>query len=86
MSTTRCKHGNVTSDTMGSYVCTECDPASRIEELEAEVERLRSLVKLAEFNDRWRDDYHCPWCGVMQTRAPMHAADCPAFTPGGEVR
>lgn len=30
MSTTRCEHGNVISDTMGSYVCAECDPAAEI--------------------------------------------------------
>lgn len=56
MSTTRCKHGNVIGDTMGSYACTECDPASRIEELEAEVERL--TAELARKDASWTEMFN----------------------------
>lgn len=41
MSTTRCRHGNITSDTMGEYSCSECDPV-------AELERLRAELNLAQ--------------------------------------
>lgn len=47
MSTTRCEHGQVISDTMGTYRCAECDPTGRIEELKSHVETLREALKLA---------------------------------------
>lgn len=55
--------------------------------LVAEVRRLRGLVKRAEFG--CVDDYgrFCPWCDDGGDHEPeRHAANCPAFTPSGDVR
>lgn len=57
---------------------------------EAEVRRLRELIKKAEM----ADDDNCPWCLAWRkhqgkTSADMnepHEPNCPAFTPDGDVR
>lgn len=46
--------------------------------INADNERLRGLVKQAEYGD---DGYICPWC-----KAGKHTPTCPAFTPDGDVR
>ncbi len=68
---------------------------SVVPELIAEVERLRELVKDAECAG-WRGPVvtpgACPWC-VGEFRifggngsTVLHAVDCPAFGPEGEVK
>ena len=57
----------------------------------AEVERLRGLIKAAELTSRPCPvrgvAFGCPWCGLRCGRDRMiHASDCPAFTPEGEVK
>ena len=57
-------------------------------ELAAEVERLRGLIKKAEFVDGDLGAY-CPHCiGVNNSAYSVsgHRDDCPAFTPEGEVK
>lgn len=44
--------------------------------------RLRALIKAALEDVDW-----CPWCKADQgVDATLHADDCPAFTPEGEVK
>lgn len=64
----------------GLMVMTEDVP-----KLAAEVRRLRGLVKRAEHASY--DSAHgglCPWCPTKGD--DEHDADCPAFTPTGEVK
>jgi hypothetical protein len=49
----------------------------------AEVRRLRGLIKRVEEVDNDFGTMFCPWCVGC---AKDHAADCPAFTPDGDVR
>lgn len=52
----------------------------------AEVDRLRALVKEAEFKaegGHW-DEAVCPWCDANSFR--KHTPQCPAFTENGDVR
>lgn len=61
------------------------------DEWRAEVARLRALIKAAEWADDYRDLSACPWCQASRETGGVkpnstHAADCPAFTPEGEVR
>lgn len=46
-----------------------------------EIDRLRALIKEAETAARMASA--CPWCDA--TIGDPHAADCPAFTPNGDV-
>ena len=64
-----------------------------VPELVAEVRRLRKLVADAETVGckcgAYPEPSGCPWCPGEQrhgSEAIDHAADCPAFTPGGRVR
>ena len=56
-------------------------------QLRAEVERLRSVVKSAEWSCGY-DGMDCPWCnGTCDVAgAPRHNDDCPTFTHEGAVR
>lgn len=70
----------------------------RIEEFEADNARLRALIKQAEWKAEWSEEGgECPWCEALQRqlrygngrpveKTGKHAADCPAFTPEGEVK
>lgn len=48
----------------------------------AEIRRLRGLVKEAE----WSNGIECFHCNAWVPDSPKHDADCPAFTPDGEVK
>lgn len=66
------------------------DVAIRLEtmrrEEQADVARLRALIKMREWSAGF-DAMDCPWCGgTSDTPHTGHRPDCPAFTPGGEVR
>lgn len=56
-------------------------------ELAAEVDRLRAIIKRAEFCNHEETasgrGAFCPWCGKDDSG---HADDCPAFWPNGMVR
>lgn len=56
-----------------------------LSELIAEIERLRGLIKNAEYTDTGYSAgvYTCNWCFEEH---PKHAENCPAFTPDGEVK
>ncbi len=83
---------NVKCATHQKYECKRCipdeGPVAKARRLEADNERLRSLVKAAE----WSDGYICHHCaGKTSNCHPKsengrHTPDCPAFTPEGEVR
>lgn len=62
--------------------------AGSVRKLVADNERLRGLVKEAEDmgSDASIADFACPWCGQGRFGKPRHLADCPAFTPEGDVR
>lgn len=51
-----------------------------------EVRRLRGLIKSKEWANHEETasgaGAFCPWCNEEY----LHAGDCPAFTPSGEVR
>lgn len=54
-----------------------------IEEAQADNERLRALIKAAEWKAEWCEaGGACPWCDAINT----HAATCPAFATEGRVR
>ena len=56
-----------------------------LRQLKADNARLRALVKEAE----WSDGCICHHCGTNTYRDEqpgIHDADCPAFTPEGEVK
>lgn len=74
-------------------------PAQQKWALEDDNARLRALIKAKEWGATPEDpqDCECPWCGNIKTLlryangkpvfgTGSHAADCPAFTPEGEVR
>lgn len=66
--------------------CQDAEWAScLVSELIAEVERLRGLIKNAEYTDvgYWASFDACNWCSH---ESPGHDIDCPAFTPEGEVK
>ncbi len=54
-----------------------------------EVLRLRALVRGAESAGDSSGMPACPWCNACRSigeYSRSHAADCPAFTPDGEVQ
>lgn len=66
-----------------------------VPELIAEVERLRGIVAMSEYCGKRGpriEPAACPWCvgefrfSDGKSSAVMHANDCPAFTPEGEVK
>ncbi len=59
----------------------------RAEAAEAEVTRLRGLVKDAEWTGKpgYGDHVWCPWCSRDDDKKP-HRDGCPAFTPSGCVK
>ena len=66
----------------------DTDRPGPVVELIAEVRRLRGLVKEVEKSAGWHycDCYGCPWCEAEAGFPSFaHEADCPAFTPEGEV-
>lgn len=56
----------------------------------AEIDRLRDLIKEAEWSDYAEvlggDEGVCPWCGAFKCDGDRHVDDCAAFTPEGCVR
>ena len=61
----------------------------RLELLVADNERLRALIKAAEWGDQCGrlGDPSCPWCGVeLGGRHEGMGSECPAFAVTGEVR
>lgn len=57
--------------------------------LEADNERLRKLMKDAEFPAAGNGNHMCPYCNAYfyeMLPGALHAVDCPAFTPEGIVR
>lgn len=70
--------------------CIWCEPGSTAmlpeDRVFADNERLRALIKAAEWADQQRGDPWCPWCKANGVTDKKHRADCPTFTPEGEVR
>ena len=68
------------------------DVSSEVPALLAEIERLRGLIKAAEWSGYHEtprgDEGVCPWCDVEFYTRPEgeHAIACPAFTESGDVR
>jgi len=59
----------------------------------AELERLRALIKTAEYANESHGEATCPWCGEVarghrwtKLDDPAHRDQCEAFTPAGEVK
>lgn len=70
-----------------------------IDFLLAEIQRLRGLIKKAEWESYAEcmdgDEGVCPWCHVLRAqgvvsethdRTDSHYPNCPAFTESGEVK
>jgi hypothetical protein len=60
--------------------------ARDVPEVRAELERLRAIIKTAEWADGTHDVDGCPWCAGSRDDGSVHTPRCPAFTPEGEVR
>ncbi len=60
------------------------------DQVDADNARMRALVKDAEWSGATgrEGDPACPWCSAepKPIEDGLHAADCPAFTPSGEVK
>jgi len=55
MSTTRCAHGNIISDTTGTYPCEECDPVAALAALrERNAELMEGLTTAADLAEELR--------------------------------
>ena len=71
---------------------TLADSRHRIDALLREDnERLRSVIKEAEWGNHRQGGEECPWCEFERPRnhsgvKSIHASDCPAFSPTGEVK
>lgn len=70
-----------------AFARQEAQPGSLLVYLLADLDRLRALVKAAEW-EGGADDRECPWCeqtGSERWPSP-HFGSCPAFTADGVVR
>ncbi len=57
------------------------------ESLRDDNSRLRTVIKVDEWDALDGDQACCPWCGAFRdVQLRLHHEDCPAFTPEGEVR
>lgn len=74
MSTTRCEHGNVVSDSMGSHLCIKCAPEVAIERLR--VKLMATVARLVRVDGG--DSYTV--ASALETLAETgHAFDVEAF-------
>ena len=65
-----------------AFARQEAQPGSLLVYLLADLDRLRALVKASEFPASRTGR----WCCHCLGPSGGHTADCPAFTPEGEVR
>jgi hypothetical protein len=54
--------------------------------LKADNERLRALIKDAEWADQTNGYTFCPWCPAERSEGRSDHQKCPAFTPDGCVK
>lgn len=66
-----------------AYVALEERHSAVCARYEAEVQRLKGLIKRVKTVDNDFGTKFCPWCGYGD---PQHDDACPAFTPNGDVR
>lgn len=65
----------------GAIAYPNSDLAKRLE-----LDRLRALIKQVEYANKANSSAFCPWCGAENEEGAARHADCPAFTPDGQVR